>query len=165
MTRREREDPAKAARSTMNMTPMIDVTFQLIVVFLCCMKFRTLDQKLEAFLPQGGPDPRLVPVLPETHLTVELHRRPGEGATEVRVLGTRLGMATDAATWRSLSRRIDAIHRRDEGMKGRIEASPEVPHGEVMAALDAFLGANLTKVVFRGTPINRTGLFGPREPR
>ena len=34
-----------------NMTPMIDVVFQLLVFFLVSMKFKTLDMKIEAFLP------------------------------------------------------------------------------------------------------------------
>jgi len=38
---------AREGRLQPNMTPMIDVVFQLIIVFLCSMKFRTLDQKIE----------------------------------------------------------------------------------------------------------------------
>jgi hypothetical protein len=35
-----------------NLTPMIDVVFQLIIFFMCAMKFKTLEQKIEAFLPK-----------------------------------------------------------------------------------------------------------------
>ena len=35
-----------------NMTPMIDVVFQLLIFFLVNMKFKTLDMKIEAFLPK-----------------------------------------------------------------------------------------------------------------
>lgn len=35
-----------------NLTPMIDVVFQLIIFFMCAMKFKTLEKKIEAFLPK-----------------------------------------------------------------------------------------------------------------
>ena len=48
---------------TLNLTPMIDVVFQLIIFFLCALNFRSLEKKLEVALPKdsGGemtPDPR-----------------------------------------------------------------------------------------------------------
>ena len=36
----------------LNMTPMIDIVFQLIIFFMCIMKFKTLEKKIEAFLPK-----------------------------------------------------------------------------------------------------------------
>lgn len=36
----------------MDMTPMIDVTFLLLIFFLCTIKFKTLEGKLSAFLPK-----------------------------------------------------------------------------------------------------------------
>ena len=89
MARRKVDDPSAAAAVTFNMTPMIDVCFQLIVVFLCSMKFKTLDQKIEAFLPkEAGVSPCIPthPVVPRVDL--RLRRRKGEEATWVLVLDT-----------------------------------------------------------------------------
>ena len=36
----------------MEMTPMIDVVFLLLIFFLCTLKFKTLEGKLSAFLPK-----------------------------------------------------------------------------------------------------------------
>jgi hypothetical protein len=36
----------------LDMTPMIDVTFLLIIFFMCTLKFKTLEGKLSAFLPK-----------------------------------------------------------------------------------------------------------------
>ena len=36
----------------MEMTPMIDVTFLLLIFFLCTIKFKTLEGKLSAYLPK-----------------------------------------------------------------------------------------------------------------
>ncbi len=37
----------------LNLTPMIDVVFQLIIFFMCAMKFKTLAMKIEMELPKG----------------------------------------------------------------------------------------------------------------
>jgi len=36
----------------LQMTPMIDVTFLLLIFFLCSIRFRLLDGKLSAYLPR-----------------------------------------------------------------------------------------------------------------
>lgn len=38
--------------TTLDMTPMIDVTFQLLIFFLCNIKFKLLEGKLPTFLPK-----------------------------------------------------------------------------------------------------------------
>ena len=36
----------------MQMTPMIDVTFLLLIFFLCSIKFKLLDGKMQTYLPR-----------------------------------------------------------------------------------------------------------------
>ncbi len=38
--------------SKLEMTPMIDVTFLLLIFFMCTLKFKTLEGKLAAYLPK-----------------------------------------------------------------------------------------------------------------
>ena len=38
--------------SELEMTPMIDVTFLLLIFFMCTLKFKTLEGKLSAYLPK-----------------------------------------------------------------------------------------------------------------
>ncbi|MEL6716433.1 MAG: biopolymer transporter ExbD, partial [Planctomycetota bacterium] len=38
----------------LEMTPMIDVTFLLLIFFMCTLKFKVLEGKLGAYLPKGG---------------------------------------------------------------------------------------------------------------
>ncbi len=165
--KKEFDDPAKAARTTVNMTPMIDVTFQLIIVFLCSMKFRTLDMKIEAFLPK---DVGLSAANPtsevETKLVVRLKWDKNAKDTQVIVLDNRLGStATGETIWKTLAARISDLHQKDPNIKGEIDAQPDVPHGHVMKALDSFLAAKMQNVVFKGTPLNETGQFGAAPPR
>ena len=41
-----------AEESKLEMTPMIDVTFLLLIFFMCTIKFKTLEGKLAAYLPK-----------------------------------------------------------------------------------------------------------------
>jgi biopolymer transport protein ExbD len=159
MARRDVDDPARSARPAFNMTPMIDVTFQLIVVFLCSLRFRTLDEKVEAHLAREGMDPVASPAPVVTKVSVRLRRPPGTEETVVTLLDSRLGSAASAGVWAALAERIGAFRERDGRARGEIDADPGVPHGEVVAALDAFLAAGLTDVAFRGTAPNRDGRF------
>ena len=45
--KRKAEEPIKA-----DMTPMIDVTFQLLIFFMLTIEFKTLEGKLAAYLPK-----------------------------------------------------------------------------------------------------------------
>lgn len=52
----------------LDMTPMIDCTFNLLIFFLCNINFRALEAKLPAYLPKdvgvnvGPVDPQLEPI-------------------------------------------------------------------------------------------------------
>jgi len=54
MARRKRNILAGIASQSckLEMTPMIDVTFLLLIFFMCTLKFKTLEGKLSAFLPK-----------------------------------------------------------------------------------------------------------------
>ena len=147
------DDPAKAGRLAMNMTPMIDVTFQLIIVFLCSMKFRCLDEKMEATLPKGC-GIAVSPCVPKVDAVarVRLDRPSAAAPTGVALTGNRLGSAAEGdALWARLESAIALLRTRDPELVGEIDAGPEVAHGEVMRALDAFRGAEVERVRFCGT--------------
>ena len=63
----------------MNMTPMIDIVFQLIIFFLLSLKFKTVDRRIESQLPKDRglqATQQFVDELPM--LTVKLFRRDQE---------------------------------------------------------------------------------------
>ena len=166
MPKKEVDDPGAVAGACFNMTPMIDVTFQLIVVFLCSMKFRTLDQKIEAFLPKDvGLSTAPASAEVETKIIVKLRRRPGEDSTSVILLENRLGTGSQEGIWKTVASRLKEFKARDEKVKGEIDADSDVPHGDVMSALDSFTAAGLTSVTFRGTQLNKSGSFQQAPPR
>ena len=167
MARKEFDDPAKASKSSMNMTPMIDVVFRLIVVFLCSMKFRTLDQKIEAFLPKdvGLNNTPATSTEVETKVSVRLRRKPGEPTTNVIILDSKIGSTAAEGIWKTLQARLKEFKAKDDKVKGEIDADPDVTHGDVVQTLDAFMAVQLNNVVFRGTQLNKTGTFEKQPPR
>ncbi len=67
----------------MEMTPMIDVTFLLLVFFMCTLRFKPLEGKLSAYLPkdvgQTHAQPEVVPDLQVRVAVVDPGRRMWAG--------------------------------------------------------------------------------------
>ncbi len=49
---RKRRRHGENSEPVLEMTPMIDVTFQLLIFFMCTIKFKVLEGKLAAYLPK-----------------------------------------------------------------------------------------------------------------
>ena len=157
----------------MDMTPMIDVTFLLLIFFMCTLKFKTLEGKLAAYLPKD------VGVNPEA---IEL-RDPVEVTIRVLRPGTRLTPGPDEAPWdpgsgrryewssdRELEYTVGPWSTRDmELLESRLqrvrrdlaELPGDPPRAtmatdavtttqDVMSALDRVIDAGFTDVTFAG---------------
>ncbi len=139
-----------------NMTPMIDVVFQLLVFFLVSMKFKTLDMKIEAQLPkQVGLSDTFVDPPPVTRVSARLVR--SGRATDLRLDGQRLGTADDPATWGRLAASARGIRARHLGaglapddLVAEVDGSRDVATGDVVHAIDTLLAADIGNVQFRG---------------
>jgi biopolymer transport protein ExbD len=71
MARRTRRPTAPAVK--MDLTPMIDVTFLLLIFFMLTLEFATLDSKLESRLPkQDGVNPGHVPEVERARVVIEV---------------------------------------------------------------------------------------------
>jgi len=133
----------------LQITPMIDVTF-LLLIFFMLLPFRTLERKVAAFLPKDKGIAIIdfvVPVKPK--IDVVLHRKQDEPQTRVKLLDTMIGRGD--LGFRTLASRVAAIHARNAELPGFIDATGYVPHGDVIRALDAFQKAGVKNVEFKGT--------------
>ncbi len=54
MSRKRRSPPGEPKTEALNMTPMIDVVFQLLIFFMLSMNFKEAEGKLLATLPRHG---------------------------------------------------------------------------------------------------------------
>ena len=157
----------ETANTELNMTPMIDIVFQLILFFLFNLRFKSLDYRIDAALPQKvGLEPTPVFDPPTPKLTVRLFRLdaedPARARTQVTLGGTTFTLPAvtaprperDAA-FRRIAATITAI-RGDTGMPGAVETplpkGANVPHADVVGVVDAFLMAEVLEIGFVGAP-------------
>ncbi len=136
----------------LSITPLIDVTFLLLIFFMCAMKFKTLERKVAAYLPKKKGlihDP--VKIDDDLKISVMLKRQKGELGTRVKLLDAEIGQ--DAPAFEVLDERLRTIRSdpRNQDMPGEINAMPEVPHADVVRCIDAFMKAGINNIEFVGT--------------
>jgi len=137
MTRTERAAPVEG-----DLTPMIDVTFLLLVFFLCTLGFRPLEGRLEALLPKDrGERPAALQLAEPLDLQVLPDPTRPHGAA-VRVAGRGL-LAVDA-----LEPLVRELLASDPGLRARLATAPGTTHGMVVAVLDACVRGGLAEVGF-----------------
>lgn len=161
----------------LNMTPMIDIVFQLILFFLFSLRFKTLDYRIESNLPtdrgiQATADqPQEIPAIKVLLFRIN-DEDPARAYTKIKIAGTEVNLPV--TRWSSDKAENNAIEdERDRkfggiqakmmellkaspDLKGEIEAplpkGAAVPHGDVIRILDSFLGAGIKEVNFAGAP-------------
>ncbi len=83
---------ARVEELEIDLTPMIDVVFQLIIFFMCIMKFKTLEKKIEAYLPKEiGIQDREVVVPEKLKLQVSIHQKKEQGVPRYFLMNTEIG--------------------------------------------------------------------------
>jgi hypothetical protein len=172
--------PALGDDSSLNMTPMIDVCFQLIVFFMLTLRFPSVANRFETVLPTDrGPSKDPVVLTPIQHITVRLFRKDAEQDRSRHFTRVRVGeLATvdlPRGPWPTGGEQAEERRRAEDKLFGQVSEAiatawaqqarrPEirgeiktppptgqlVPHGDVMRVLDAFVGAGLTGVNFEG---------------
>ena len=167
----------KTAESELNMTPMIDIVFQLILFFLFSLKFKSLDYRIETALPKDRgiqATPQLVTPIPS--IKVSLFRRnaedPKRAQTLIKVGSSEILLPTYEWTgsrkedqtmeddrdkrFAGITAKIRDLVKAAPEFKGEIDTPPpsglQVPHADVIRILDAFLEAGITEVNFVGAP-------------
>jgi biopolymer transport protein ExbD len=165
-----------ASEFKMEMTPMIDMSF-LLIIFFMCLPFKTLDGKLAAFLPtEKGINPIPVELPPEIKVSVHIVARkevagtwngkPVQKPTEFKY---KFEGRPETDNLADVGRWIDEGHKKAASAEnvrvvGEIKAGHKVPTKYVVAVLNKFAEAGLTKVDFYGTAVPDAKLkgYGPK---
>lgn len=160
----------------MNMTPMIDVSF-LLIIFFICLPMKLLEGKIQAFLPTDkGINP--TPTEPPLEIKVSVHivarneqptmypPPPPQGVTDTVPRSTqnvptifRYKIGNDEvsdvrAVYDYIKRAYTAVKDTPNAkITGEIKAGHKVPHKYVVAVLNKFAEAGMEKVDFYGTAI------------
>ncbi|MBK6942778.1 MAG: biopolymer transporter ExbD [Planctomycetes bacterium] len=167
------------SETRMDMTPMIDVTFQLIIFFMCNIKFRMLEGKLQTYLPKDvGVNPtQHEHVLEKIDIRIERTVAKSElGLDDVARFrkwsdagGTTMGQVRillrgePVKDMEALRSRLAAIRARipgptdaadEDSIKMNLEPLPGVLYEDVVRVVDVALDAKFTSLTFRGVPID-----------
>ncbi|MGQ0612805.1 MAG: ExbD/TolR family protein [Planctomycetaceae bacterium] len=147
----------------LDLTPVIDISFLLIVFFLC-LPFKTLDAKLQAFLPTDkGIVANPQPPDAEVRIQVGVLARGVEGARPARFLfrcgDSETSDPVEVAVYIS---RMKALAERVPGMRtvGELKADRRAPHKLVVAVLNLFAEQGVPEVQFFGTALPDEGVRG-----
>ncbi len=151
--------------SKLEMTPMIDVTFLLLIFFMCTIKFKTLEGKLSAYLPKdvGSNTTEAIPkekveiqlmvLSPGAKLNKE-EDGPWDAASGERfvfgpgrLIQYRVGpkKTTDLS---SIEQQLRKLHASDPERGCTIDARPGIVYGDVVGVLDAALATDFTDITF-----------------
>jgi biopolymer transport protein ExbD len=168
MARQRVVDEMQEEEVKLQLTPMIDISF-LILIFFMCLPFKTLEGKLQAFLPTDkGIQP--IPQDPINEIKVSIHIVPRQeermawGPPEAKqaiTMPTRVRYRfgdQEAESLRTVGKWIRDGLKAAEGSEntrvlGEIKAGHKVPHKFVVAVLNKFAEAKMEKVDFFGTQI------------
>lgn len=149
----------------LNMTPMIDVVFQLLIFFMVGCKFRVPEGELEAYLPEEGAPRELhkrVEEVDEIRITLRVSQAGAtnpEAAPSVLLDGKRVG-GTGAGGMAWLHNHLQTLAAdkqvRDE-VPIIIEAEPDLAYRWVIHVLNLCRRERFKKVNFaaskRGAPL------------
>ncbi len=130
----------------LDMTPMIDVTFLLLIFFMVATKFKLDEGRLQSWLPRThGPSSLPAPELQELRVIL---RETGEGCT---MAVNRKAYGILEPGWRdALEADLRAARRASSQLELPviIDAGAEVAVHRVVTVLDACIATGLEKVIY-----------------
>jgi biopolymer transport protein ExbD len=162
----------------LEMTPMIDVTFLLLIFFMCTLKFKTLDGALGAYLPKdmgvqvapGEPLEKVVVQVDVVNEGSKVRRVRGGGVVPYSTADAEADLRFDYGADRLVRYRVgphsdldfgEAIRMVSELQMGNpearysIDARDGVVQQDVVQVMDAMLGLGITEVTFMGSRTER----------
>ena len=154
----------------MEMTPMIDVTFLLLIFFLCTIKFKVLEGKLAAYLPKDvGVNSSPAEPIEKVEVTIYVDKpgvkvyaegsegegQPWQGEPDRRYefrnrtlryqLGPRKTTEIDTlVSW------IKPLYKKADNTPATIDCRPGTVYGDMVPVLDAFVESDYEKITFVG---------------
>ena len=151
----------------MEMTPMIDVTFLLLIFFLLTLRFKTLEGKLAAYLPKDiGVNTTEAEPREKVEITLRVKqvgdkRDPGdmrmewsgEGRFEflpgTRIIEYSIGPKRTQSL-DELETRLKRLYKLDKERPATIDSRPGTVYGDVVRVLDAAIEVGYRDITFVG---------------
>jgi biopolymer transport protein ExbD len=160
----------------MEMTPMIDVVFLLLIFFMCTIKFKVLEGKLSAYLPKDvGVNATQAEPIEKVEILMRVQvegtklapdgTKPWSGKAGSRFVyqgpGTPYRSGQDRVIQYSLGprkstnltdiqARLRDLHEKDPDRPATIDARQGITYADVVMVLDAAIDANYREITFIG---------------
>lgn len=134
------EDDELGETHEINVTPFIDVTLVLLIIFMVAAPLATVDVKVELPASTAAAEPR-----PDKPLFLTIRADGALALGDAAVTREAVRGALDAATGQDRNRRIF------------LRADRRVPYGDVMAVLNLLRGGGYLKIALVGLNASQTG--------
>ncbi len=125
--------------AALDMTPMIDVVFQLIIFFVVTLKQEDVLAKLDAMAPSPDPNAKAEQVEKLTLITIDIYnpkKHPGEGFL----------FNKGAVTLRQLDAEIGRAARYGKDASVLLRCTKDSPHSLLVKALNICAKHGMTKL-------------------
>lgn len=163
----------------LELTPMIDVTFLILIFFMCTLKFKTLEGKLVSYLPTDRGLSSAKAEIEKEDAEVELKvidaseynkppiertivfRRKGSNTPFGKATGVRhdpstgrvSGFMTEPASlFDDIAEYLKNVREASPDSKAKINSWPQVPHCYVVHILDLMMKSDFTDISYSGIP-------------
>ena len=161
--------------SKLEMTPMIDVTFLLLIFFMCTIKFKTLEGKLEAFLPKDvgvnrsdAPPKEKIDIVikaikPGQKIDIDAFEKRGQivewnGQDDYYLYGHEVSYKVLRDTFKGdesgvdkMRDKLDELLRSDPERAVTLKPMPGVVYADIMVVLDTVIEVGYEDVSFAGS--------------
>ncbi len=152
MARKRSSGSNKPDIPPLNMTPMIDIVFQLLIFFMCSIRFRTMEGKLQSYLPKdkGMRNVAFQPLVQEVRILLKYNEDTGI-----------VSMWMGETKFPNHDTLINAVHAKHEEYKRIIsrpvpviiDADKNVPYREIVKVLDMCSGRGIDGCEFALPPV------------
>jgi biopolymer transport protein ExbD len=144
--KRRRKAVPPVEETEMDMTPMIDCVFQLLIFFMTCTRFKSLEGKLLAYLPKDKGLKNVKVEEQKLPIRVTMYWNVATQQAKVYVGQTFTGIADQGGLDRAKEkvRQIKATGTD----KAEIDAVPELPFRFVVECLNMLIQTNVKEISF-----------------
>ena len=143
----------------LDMTPMIDCTFNLLIFFLCNINFKLLEGKIPAYLPKdvGVNTSPITKELEKIEIYIQRGAAPNvkdknwvwhENQIDIRVQGKKMAGLQD------FYNTIKRVHEANKEAKATLYPRKQTLYIDCVKVINECLRANFVDITFAGTPMD-----------
>lgn len=132
----------------LNITPMIDVTFLLLIFFMCSIKFKLLDGKLSAYLPRDCGVAHTREKFPIENIEIALSPSNAPCGFTIHLNGRK------KAGLERLYQELKVFYHSDKDLRITIESKEGTRYGHVIRTVNECVRAGYLNITFVQTDLD-----------